>query len=854
MPSRKRQSARLAEPQGNLRRRLPLILAMLVSGLAATAFGWRTLDAGFIMGDDQRFVTDHFLINHPSILNAWTLLTIPHGDLYQPIPMLSFQANYAAASHTTAGVSPFGFHLTNVILHAINAMLAVLLAAALSRRVLFSGLTGILFATHPMAMETVAWVSGRMILLATLFALIVLILAVRRPRAVSGMWGLSMTLSWIASLASKVLPTVPIVAYVFDRASHRAGDRKATWTYIALFAVGIASVGAMSILTHAEGFTSGMQANVSDAAKSLLLAASQYVDQYLVPTRLSPWSPPLQDVAWSDTRVIVAFAKIGLALAIMVMLRKRAPIVSSGVLAFALLLAPFLVASLARRLFVADRYMYLPMIGLHLAVVATIAGIVGRLRRHRNPPEPAVSRADWIAAVPIVALAAWWFTIAVNLAPVWQNTVTYAERVVECFPNEPDAHNELARALLFADRPADALSIAMGASSRWPENPRLIAQVGESQSRLGDHASALIAFDQALKASPDHTRTRYLRAVTLQALGRRDDALAAFRSLIKDQPEFLPAYGALARIYQDAGNTADRRSILQKALQINPHHRENTFELAMLDYTLGRLDEAERGLRRLVELNPADAPALLNLGAVLARMGRNIEAVRCYDRLLTANPRETAARFNRGDLLLALGQTSDAEQDYRVILKLDPSNLDAATRIHQLLVSEQRWQALRSLWEGIRRTSSAESPATECYILWAQSLIAMDLHDPLPAAVSSLADNNACTAWIAVYVNLRTQDVAGLPDALDRIPELPVPADLLDNHRCIIMGAFEGLPMKARNSPAGLFVAARLMHYFHDTDNAIRFLEIVKDSEPPWSAKAGTLLLRLKGEHPGNGP
>ncbi len=854
MPSRRRQSARLAEPQGNLRRHLPLILAMLVSGLAATAFGWRTLDAGFIMGDDQRFVTDHFLVNHPSIPNAWTLLTIPHGDLYQPIPMLSFQANYAAASHSASGVSPVGFHLTNVVLHAINAMLAVLLAAALSRRVLFSGLTGILFATHPMAMETVAWVSGRMILLATLFALVVLILAVRRPRSVSGVWGISITLSWIVSLASKVLPTVPIVAYAFDRASHRTGDRKATWTYAALFAVGIAAVGAMSILTHAEGFTSGMHTSVSGSAKSLLLAASQYVDQYFVPTRLSPWTPPLQDVAWNDSRVIVAFAKLGLLLALIVILRKRAPIITAGLLAFALLLAPFLVASLARRLFVADRYMYLPMIGLHLAVVETIAGIVGRLKKHQNQQEPAVSHADWIAAVPLVALAVWWFTIAINLAPVWRNTVTYAERVVECFPNEPDAHNELARAFLFVDRPADALSIAMGASNRWPENPRLIAQVGESQSRLGDHASALIAFDQALKATPDHTRTRYLRAVTLQALGRRDDAKAAFQSLITDQPEFLPAYGALARIYQAVGNTADLRSVLQKAIQINPHHRDNTFELAMLDYTAGRLDEAERGFRRLVELNPADAPALLNLGAVLARMGRNIEAVRCYDRLLTANPRETAARFNRGDLLLALGQTSDAEQDYRAILKSDPSNLDAATRIHQLLVSEQRWQALRSLWEDIRRTSSAESTATDCYILWAQSLIAMDLHDPLPAAVSSLADNNACTTWIAVYVNLRTQNAAALMDALDRIPESPVPAKLLDNHRRIIMGAFEDLPIEARNSPAGLFVAARLMHYFHDTDNAIRFLEIVRDSETPWSQKASTLLLRLNGERPNNGP
>lgn len=820
---------------------------MVIAGGAALAFGWRTLDAGFLMGDDQRFVTDHFLVNHPSLANAWILLTVPHGDLYQPLPMLSFQLDYALASQTPTGVAPFAFHLTNVFLHVLNSMLVVLLAAALSRRIVIGGLVGLLFATHPMAMESVAWVSGRMILLATLFSLVVLILAVRRRRTPGRGWAISIWLAWIAALISKVMPTIPLVAWLFDRKVHRDADRRGLWTYVALFVIGVIAVGAMSTLTHAEGFGTQTMMNVSTSAKSLILATGTYMDQYVVPTRLSPWTPPVTDVAWSDGRVLSALAKIGVVLGLVLLLRRRLPLVAAGLAVFLLLLAPFLLASLARRLFVANRYMYLPMVGLHLAVVCGLARLGGLLARGRPRDDRRALPGTRFAAAPILLLACWWLYLGMQLAPAWSSTIAYAKRIVACFPDKPDAYNELARAYLFSDRPNDALATAKDAAARWPDNPRLLMQLGEAWSRLGDNVNALIAFDKALSAAPNHTRIRYLRAVALLGLGRTDEAKKELTRLIGEQPKFLPAYSALAKIYRSEGDDADLRATLTMALRINPYHRDNLFDLAMLDYKEDRLDDAERALRKLTELNPNDLPALLNLGAVLAKQGRDIDAVKCYDKLLARNPRETAARFNRGDLLVALGQPDDAEQDYRAILKFDPGNLDAATRLHKLLVADQGWPVLLSLWSDVR-SAVPDNPEVACYSGWARMLAAIGRHAPLPVTDDTVP--NDCAGWIDTYERLRAKDWTGLGASLDRLPLVQASRDQIERRRRVIMSAFEALPVDVRNSRPGLYVAARLLHYFGDDSNSVRFLDLLRDGSDDWAARSKALLDRLKQTSP----
>ncbi|MCA9256575.1 MAG: tetratricopeptide repeat protein, partial [Phycisphaerales bacterium] len=842
MPSTKRQAAALAEPAGPLRRRAPLLAGMLVAIVVAVIFGGRTIDAGFIMGDDQRFATDHYLVNHPSLEHAWTLLTIPHGDLYQPIPMLSFQANYALAAPSGTLVSPRGFHLTNVLLHAANAALVVLLASLLFRRYLLGALAGLLFATHPMAMECVAWVSGRMILLATLFALITLLLATRRPRVPAGGWLASIVLAWIASLASKVLPTVPVVACLFDRTSHPERNRRANWTYVALFVIGVVSAIAMSVLTQSEGFAGGVTTDFGAGARKLLVAGGAYVEQYVWPANLSPWTPPLEDIAWSDPRILRSALELAALLTLIAVLRKRAPLVTLGLTSFLLLLAPFLLASIARRLFVADRYMYFPMIGLHIALIAAIDAVASKLSSGGRTGAGGHASASRLPMIPVVAIAGSWLAVAVNLAPAWKDTIAYARRIVACYPDHPDAQNELARAYLFTHLPADALEVAERAEKRWPDNPRLAAQVGEARMRMLDHAGALAAFDRALESAPDHTRTRYLRALTLQELGAFAEAKAALTGLIQDQPEFLPAYTALSKLEMNESNPAELRKTLEKALAINPYHRDSRFDLALLDYNTGRLKEAEKGLRIIVERDPGDIPALLNLGAVLAQQGRTVDALKCYDQLLAISPSDRTARLNRGDLLFRLGRLADAEQDLRVAMKGRPCDPDATTRMHQILVSMKRWRELDSLWNTINGCD-ALPPDAPCFSLWARAMSALDLNEPPPTMPGKNADSSdPCVDWLRVYLDLRQDHIADLAIDIRRVSSEVASIQTIEYQRRVIFSAFESLPVNTRNSRPGLYVAAVLFRYFRDPGAATQFLDALRTGDDEWASQAKELL------------
>ena len=200
------------------------ILILVLVAAAAFAFGWPTRHGEFISGDDYHFVVEHVFVNHPSLGHAWDLLTIVHGDLYQPLPMLSFQANYAMAGPDTSGrlpVSPFAFHLTNIVLHMLNAVLACLLAWRLTQRQGIGLLVGLMFACHPFALEPVAWISGRMILLATLFSLLMLLACINRREDGCGAWAWLAGICWLSALASKVMPGVPIAAAACDRNLHQ---------------------------------------------------------------------------------------------------------------------------------------------------------------------------------------------------------------------------------------------------------------------------------------------------------------------------------------------------------------------------------------------------------------------------------------------------------------------------------------------------------------------------------------------------------------------------------------------------------------------------------------------------------
>ncbi len=242
--------------------------ALLVIAVLGFVMGLPTLGGGFVGGDDHRLLLNHVLVNHPSFEHAVELFTTFHRDLYQPVPLLTFQLEFAVANmfglfERGAEGGAWLFHLTNMVLHALNAVMVWLVVATMHRRLaavetspaaslsepargtdvtvfVVATLTALLFAVHPLQVEVVAWTNGRMMLLSTLFALLGVLsfssfLDTPRWRTA----GLTLLLVLLCSL-SKVRVGLPILLLVMFLARRACVERRAVALWlVSAFVVGV---------------------------------------------------------------------------------------------------------------------------------------------------------------------------------------------------------------------------------------------------------------------------------------------------------------------------------------------------------------------------------------------------------------------------------------------------------------------------------------------------------------------------------------------------------------------------------------------------------------------------------------
>ncbi|MBN2560825.1 MAG: tetratricopeptide repeat protein [Phycisphaerae bacterium] len=788
---------------------LTLAVITLVAA-AAFAFGWPTRNGKFLSGDDQRFVVEQVFVNHPSLKHAARLLTMVHGDLYQPLPMLSFQADYALASPDPAarfGISPYVFHLTNILLHVVNALLACLVSLRVARCRRVAVLAGLMFACHPLAVEPVAWISGRMILLATTFSLLLIFICLSRRADGRGAWPWLGGVSWVFSLLSKVLPSVPVAAAWCDYHTRRRLPRRCWITYTILLAVGGAATWLAISSTGRFGMIESTEAeSTTSAPVRILLASRYYLENYVWPSRMAAWSPPPHSVALLSADTGIALAEWALfgVLAWIAWRRSRSGFIGLGL--FVILIAPFLGATVARRLLTADRYMYLPMIGLHIAVAAGFVQAVDRLGRRLRPSVATGALAASLLGVLIAGLTLGW-----AYADCWKDTAARDRRVVAIYPDRVEAHVELAKAHIFQNEPDAALETIARARKRWPENARLASEAGEAYRLKHNWSKAAAEFAYALQRLPNRSRTLYYYALTLEQLGKVDDARERYKRILERDDRFLPAVAALARSYRSTGERAAAMHMFERVIEINPFHRDALFELALMHIQAQDWRRAEPLLRAIVELDPHDAPALLNLGVAITHQGYVDEAIAIYDRLLASDPSAVAARVNRAGLLVSIGRAAEAEGEYRDILASQPANRSAAIGLHELLQQQRRFDELIKLWSDFPSTGD-DLFEPRAWLAWAH-VLAQDREaaGKIVATIPPASPERAFARWALAYDALRRGDFQALSDYLGEAQAPTVVPPTQREQARVVLAALSALPQDARHSPAGLYALARAL-------------------------------------------
>ncbi|MBL0350372.1 MAG: tetratricopeptide repeat protein [Elusimicrobia bacterium] len=531
------------------------------------------LGLGFLNWDDNH----NLLLNEPFLAGgvgalrwAWTTY---YSGLYMPLTWMSFGLDKALW-----GLVPFGFHLTNWVLHAVNAVLFFSLSLALFRHdpesvppsprgAVAAALAALLFSIHPLRVESVAWITERKDVLGGFFFLLSLLLYVHAadPRAgkrARGLRTLSLG-SYLFSLLSKPIALGgPLILLALDYFPlQRWTDRRSLPALVREKIPHFALAGAGALLALATGGRPSADTYGWDARLTQSLACLPF---YLLKTFWPNSLAPVHEFAW-DMNVFSfpagGYALGGIALmALIFWARARAPGFFVAGIVYLALLAP--IAGLLHRgpQWAADRYTYLSCLGW-----AVLAGGLGARWVFRAPR--ALSTILVLAAIALLGGLA---TTTRAYIPCWRDSESLWRRELEIYPWSYLGNYNLGTTLLERDRPADALPFLTASIRLHPEVPDTYNNRGRALLALGRPEDAGTDFSRALALNPAMAEARVNRGQAFMNRRRFAEAALDFAEAARLRPDWTSAWIKLGLARRLAGDLPGAAAAFRRALDLDP--------------------------------------------------------------------------------------------------------------------------------------------------------------------------------------------------------------------------------------------------------------------------------------------
>lgn len=598
---------------------------------------WPALGNGFVWDDGPNVVHNPHLESLDGRLVRWAFGSFRLGH-YQPLTWLSL-----ALDRALWGLAPRGYHLTSLLLHAVNGLLFAVVARrllAFARRqdgpavIAGSLVAAAAFALHPLRVESVAWVTERRDLLSGAFCLLALlaylVMAQRdlagRPRLA---WGGTAVALFALSLASKALALgLPLVLATLDvyplrrwrpdvdpsgegshgvRGALRLLAEKVPFLVLSL-GFGVAALAAQAE-TEALVDTArhSWPARLSQATYSAMfypraMLAWEWSPLYERPTVLDPSAP----------RFLLSTVAFLVVTAGLVALRRRFPAGLAAWLAYLALLAPVSGIAQSGIQLVADRYAYLAGLGFALLAGGVVAA---RWPWGRHPPRRV------LAAAAALAVLGAWAVLSHRQTRVWRDDVSLWRHVVAHAPSAMGFNNLGGMALQSGDRAAALAllrrSIEVGPAFGLPwRNLRALLEEGGSDLDRHELRQTLAALDAALPNHADSATAWTTVALMHRALGDRSAALRHLTRAVQVNPGYAPAWRRLAVLQLEAGDHAGCVESFARMTQHEPHNAAAWTGLGLCREQRGEPREAVAAFERALLLDPASATARQRLRAL----------------------------------------------------------------------------------------------------------------------------------------------------------------------------------------------------------------------------------------------
>lgn len=587
MPKKPRQTARSVPS-----RAVVVAISLFLAALTWLVFA-QTLRHGFLNYDDNAYVYENPVIQSGLTLHgiAWAFTHVHSGN-WHPLTTISHMADCQFY-----GLNAGGHHFTNVLLHSLAVVLLFLVLWQMTGVLWQSAFVAAVFAIHPLRVESVAWISERKDLLSGVFFILTLWFYtryVRNPPSLARYLACAFVFA-LGLMSKPMLVTVPFLLLLLDywplqRFGHIAAQRLFL-EKIPLLALSLGSSVA-TLLAQRHTMSSIEQWPLSWRMSNAIVSCVAYLWQMVWPASLAVFyplprgGPPL----WQTFLALVLLGGISAAV---FLLRRKQPYLLVGWCWYLGMLVPVIglvqVGGQAR----ADRYTYLPQIGLYLMISWGLAALLVGWRYRRQI----------LAALAGVVLAALIWQSEVQTT-YWRQNESLWRHTLAVTSDTEVAHNALGQDLL----------------------------------RQGRRDEAIEHFQTALRVRPGFLDAESNLGVTLLQEGKVEDAIIHFKRVLASNPQLAKGHFDMGSALLEEHKPNDAIGEFRKAVELKPDYAEAHNNLAIALFQNGRADEAIDHWQRTLTLDPENAEAHHNLAVALLQKGQIREAISHWEKALQLQP------------------------------------------------------------------------------------------------------------------------------------------------------------------------------------------------------------------------
>lgn len=722
----------------------PRVIAVLCLGLVAITFlvFGRAIHYDFFNYDDSFYVYQNPLISN-GLTRAGLIAAFTHPLVGNWHPLTSISLMLDAQWF---GLRAGGYHLVNVILHALAGILLLLALRKMTGALWRSAWVAAVFAIHPLRAESVVWISERKDVLSAVFFFAGLIFYARYAAKPTLGRYLPVLLALTLGLLSKaMLVTFPFLLLLLDywpltrlklgRIAPNEPGQPPLWRLIAEkvpFLLVVLVISVATVFAQEPALKAAVDLPFMARAENAIVSVWIYLWQLVWPVHLGVFypHPRLSLPIW-----LVGLALVGLLVVTVVCLRLRKsyPYLIVGWFWYLGMLVPVIGLVQVGWQAHADRYTYLPQVGI-LVMIAW--GLVD-LRARFGQPKLLLGG---LAGLAIVAL----ILVACRQVGYWSSSITLWQHTLAVTTENDVAERGLGTALLAIGRIDDAIAHDRAALRIRPNDANGLTNLANALFQKGDLPEAIARFRDVVRLRPNDSEVRRNLGKALHKSGALTESIAEFET----------------------------------ALRLRPNDSDAAYSLGNALFQKGAFTGAIAAFRKAIEIRPKDSAAHYNLGIALQRAGEDEAAIAEFRETLQLDPKKGEPRNNLAITLLKKGRTEEAIATWQAALQIDPQNADFHANLAVAYLNQNRLAETVSQWREALRLQP-DKLAIQLSLAWILSTApeanvrnGSEARELAQRAFAAAADQNLITYRVLAAAEAETGDFsAALKTARDGIEQ-----------------------------------------------------------------------------------